>query len=73
MNGLMIVTGFPVSADRLNQILDRCSPVRECFPDTITNYSAFDTDILYSRRREVHAVVSALCVRTLYHTIILRP
>jgi hypothetical protein len=43
----MISAGFPVFADCFNQFLDRCSPVRECFPDSVAYKSVFDTDILY--------------------------
>jgi hypothetical protein len=51
MNCLMIAAGFPIFANRFNQVLNYFSPVRERFPDSITDKSAFDTDILYGRRR----------------------
>jgi hypothetical protein len=54
----MTDAGFPVIADRFNQILNHPSLVRERIPDSVAYKSAFDTDILYGRRREVHAVVS---------------
>jgi hypothetical protein len=52
----MTATGFPEIADRFDQVLNHPSPVREGFPDSATYKSAFDTDILYGRRRENDAV-----------------
>jgi len=53
----MIAAEFPVLADRFYQILDRRPPVGERFPESIAHKSAFNTDILYRRRRGIEAVV----------------
>jgi hypothetical protein len=57
MNRLMIAAGFPVFANRFNQVLYDSAPMRERFSDAIADKSASDTDILYGRRRENDAVL----------------
>jgi hypothetical protein len=56
LDRLMPAAGFPVIADRFNQVLNHPSPVRKRFPDSIAYKPALDTDILYGRRRENDAV-----------------